>query len=317
MRNYFKNLFLFTSYTLLVYFVCLLLWANIPYFFLGSNFLYRQGAYGHLNTRVKEIPKFGEVDILFVGSSRIYRGIDPRIFEVNGFKVFVLGSSSQTPLQSFVLLSRYLDILNPKVVVLDVLPSAFSIKGVEPSLDLLANDRIDKFNWELALKQNDLMLWNTLIYAQVMQVIGKHDDFKESIRKDRYHDTYEEGGFVRKDSTFQKEVQICSELGTLNWDEPLEIQLEYFRKSLKLLEKNQKEVILMNMPLAHYNCYDNNDVVIESISHSITYMNHNNELQLTDKSFYYDEYHLNNKGVAVVCDYLVQHEEIENALVRK
>ena len=78
---------------------------------------YRLGAYGHMHSRIREIPEFKNIDILFLGASNAYRGLDTRIFEKNGWKSFNLGSSSQTPLQTFILLDRYLDHLNPKVVV--------------------------------------------------------------------------------------------------------------------------------------------------------------------------------------------------------
>src|SRR5690554_458534 len=64
---------------------------------------------GHTETRLKEVKSFGDVDILFLGSSHAYRGFDTRIFKKAGFRSFNLGTSAQTPLQTQILLRRYLD----------------------------------------------------------------------------------------------------------------------------------------------------------------------------------------------------------------
>lgn len=305
MKRYFIKLFQFSLLAFGLYVVGILIWGSIPYSYIGSNFLYRQGSYGHLNTRVKEIPEYGEVDILFVGSSRVYRGFDPRIFERQGIKIFVLGSSSQTPMQSFVLLKRHLKDLNPKLVVFDLLPSLFAIKGVEPTLDLLANDRIDQLSLEMALEQNDLMVWNTLIYATIMNAIGKHDDFEEPIHKPKDHDTYISGGYVKKDSDFQKEVEICDKQKSIKWHEPLELQLKNFEKMISLLESSNNKYVLVNMPIAHYHCYSNNDILDKYLPESVPYIDFNQILEFQDLTDYYDEYHLNEKGVQKLDSFLL------------
>ncbi|PKG43436.1 hypothetical protein [Psychroflexus sp. MES1-P1E] len=305
MLSYFKKFLVFIFFASFVYLCSLTLWANIPYSYIGSNFLYRQGSYGHLNTRLKEIPEYGEVDILFVGSSRVYRGFDPRIFKENGLKVFVLGSSSQTPLHSYILLNRYLKVLNPKLVVFDLLPNTFANKGVEPTLDLLANDRIDQLSFEMAFEQNDLMVWNTMIYASIMNVIGKHNDFEEPIHKPKDHDTYIKGGYVHKDSSFQKEVEICEKEKSMKWHEPLDVQLNYFKKMISLLDRNNQKFVFVNMPIAHFHCYSNNDILKAYIPESVPYLDFNRLLDFHDSTDFYDEYHLNEGGVDKLDEYFI------------
>jgi len=78
------------------------------------------------------------VDILFLGSSHSYRGFNPQYF--SGYKTFNLGSSAQTPIQTNLLLKRYLHQLNPKTIVYEVYPISLSIDGVESSSDIIAND---------------------------------------------------------------------------------------------------------------------------------------------------------------------------------
>lgn len=298
-------LFTFLSFATGIYLVCIIIWANIPYSYIGSNFLYRQGAYGHLNMRLKEIPEYGEVDILFVGSSRVYRGFDPRIFEKSGYKVFVLGSSGQTPLQSYVLLRRYLDDLKPKLIVFDVLPSSFAIKGVEPTLDLLANDRIDSLNLKMAVEQNDIIVWNTLIYASLMEALGSHDDFEERKYKPEENDTYISGGYVHKELRFHKNIN-CELLGAQYWKAPASLQLKYFEKIRLLCAEAGIKVIFINMPLADYDCYKNNAEAFNSIGVD-SLIDLNIELEFNDSLHFYDNFHLNELGVEKLNQFTLQH----------
>ena len=57
----------------------------------------------------------------------------------NNLKTFNLGSSSQTPIQTKMLLDEHLDRLNPKLVVFEVYPVVFQLEGVESALDFIAN----------------------------------------------------------------------------------------------------------------------------------------------------------------------------------
>src|SRR5690606_4167572 len=100
------------------YVLVLCIWSLLMPDFMAKNVRNCIGCYGHLNTRVKEISKFQDVDILVLGSSHAYRGFDNRVFEKQGLKLFNLGSSSQSPMQTNILLNQYVDELNPKLVVL-------------------------------------------------------------------------------------------------------------------------------------------------------------------------------------------------------
>ena len=118
------------------------------------------GPGGHLKTRIRDLATCSDVDVLFLGSSHAYRGFDPRIFMKYGIKSFNLGSSAQTPIQTEILLKRYLNSLKPKLVVYEVYPSTLSLDGVESALDLIANDRIDFPIIKMALDLNHAAVYN-------------------------------------------------------------------------------------------------------------------------------------------------------------
>ena len=113
--------------------------------------------------------KSGE-DVLIVGSSHAYRGIDPRILERDGITAFNLGSSAQTPINTKVLLHQYLEQINPKLVVYEAYAGTLAIDGVESSLDILSNNKIDINN--LRLKMLELQKDGNIIEHKIFLIPG-------------------------------------------------------------------------------------------------------------------------------------------------
>jgi predicted nucleic acid-binding protein len=310
MIDFIKRLILFILFTSITYLIYLIIWANIPYSNLSANFLYNQGGYGHLNYRLKEIVNYGEVDILFVGSSRIYRGFDPRIFEKNGLKIFVLGSSGQSPAQSYVMLRRYINFLKPRLIVFDILPSTFSKINAEPYIDLISNDKIDILSLKMAIEANDLMVWNTLIYAWFRQIVGLHDSFKENTVKIKEGDTYIYGGYVHKKLKYNQKNE-CEPYGIKSWDIPLKFQLNWFNKSIELCNEIDAKIIFINMPIANYFCYDNNNEIFQKYFTKYKVIDYNLRLNFNSKHDFYDNFHLNEFGVSKLNENFIKFINLE------
>jgi len=146
-----------------VYLLLLLLWGRFapPV----ANLNYRIASYGHLYSRLSDARSSDRVDVLIAGSSHAYRGFDPRLFEAGGRLAFNLGSSAQTPRQTEVLLERYLERLDPKLLILEVYPGSYAIDGVESTLDLIANDGLDAPLWRMISETTNAKVWNTYVYA--------------------------------------------------------------------------------------------------------------------------------------------------------
>ena len=151
MKEFLKHTLLFICLLSFLYAGCVFLSGLIFPSSTTRNLKYPLGSYGHLNSRVKDIKNHSDVDVLFLGSSHAYRGFDPRIFKKHGITSFNLGSSSQTPIQTEILLNRYLNSLNPKLVVYEVYPGFLRNDGVESALDLIANDKIDFLTIKMSL----------------------------------------------------------------------------------------------------------------------------------------------------------------------
>lgn len=291
---FFKKILLFIPFLIITYSIFIIISVNLPFKLLESNINYERGSYGHLYSRVNEIRDYKNIDILFLGSSRAYRGFDTRIFKNHGLKTFNLGSSGQTFIQTNVLLKRYLKQLNPKTIILEVSPLNFSLDGVESSLDLISNDENDILTLKKLIKWDNIKTINTAIYGFYNDKIIK-SNYIEKRKKES--DFYISGGFVEKELAFYKEEKKFEKQKiTLNNN-----QLKEFRECIDIINANKIELKLVQAPItkSRYNSYLGIREFDKLMSSYSDYYNFNNLLQLNDSLHFYDSDHLNQNGVAL------------------
>lgn len=267
-----------------------------------KNLNYSLGAYGHMHTRLREVEKYKNIDILFVGASNAYRGFDTRIAKAYGYESFNLGSSAQTPVQTKLLLDKYLDVLNPKILMYAVNPVILSNDGVESSLDIIANGNIDSKVLQMAVTINDIKTYNSLVYGLYRHVFNRDKNFKENtvIAENRYIP----GGFVERTVTFNKIIDTGRQhkIGFT----PVNYQLEAFENIIDLVKKKGIILILVQAPVtsAALNMYTDNNKIDSFFSGKATYYNFNKLLHLSDTANFYNADHLNQTGVKIFNDSL-------------
>ncbi len=265
------------------------------------NIKYRLGAYGHFFSRLEEVKTKRSVDILFLGSSHAYRGFDTRIFEQNGYSAFNLGSSAQTPMQTKVLLDRYLEQLNPKTVVYEVYPTTFTLDGVEAAIDLVSNDHNDVSSFEMVLRTKNIKAFNSFLYASAIDLLGLDNAFSEPRLKG--NDTYVPGGFVERKMSYKSVSAQPLQLNPLNIQ-----QMRYFQANIEALRNQGIKVILVYAPIpksslqqaipsAHF------DRLMQAAGE---YYNFNTLLELDDSLHFYDADHLNQRGVELFNTKLIE-----------
>lgn len=293
-RVFFKTILLFFLFSVLVYPVLILLAGKFPYKQCTPNLSYIIGSYGHMYSRTKEVKNItSPIDILFLGSSHAYRGFDPRNF--SQYKTFNLGSSSQTPIQTKVLLDRYLDKLKPSLIVYEVYPGTIEGDGVESAIDIVSNDVNDFESIKMAFKLNSIKLYNTLLFAYFADFFGTFGKFNESIVK--YDDTYIEGGYVEKKIKYFKRHRDLKR--DKNWLLN-NVCMDDFSDIIKTIKSKNIKLMLVYAPISsqQYHSYKNN-VYIDSVmnSYSVPYYNFNELVLLDDSLDFYDHSHLNQNGV--------------------
>ena len=258
---------------------------------------------GHMFSRTKEIPEHKNPDVLFLGSSHAYRGFDTRIFDKAGIVSFNLGSSGQTPMQTEVLLKKYLDEICPKCIVFDVYPIVFQMDGVESTADLISCDHIDAEICKLAFKSGNVKIINTLIY-------GLYQEYVRDIRNTLDErtiidgDLYVPGGYVERLTNSMYLDSSSIEEKTI---EVLPKQLSAFGRCIQMIQDRGIPFLLVQAPLpqsTYHNLLNYNEFndVIASFGDYIDF----NEVLRLDDSCFYDADHLNQKGVELYDDCLIR-----------
>jgi len=309
MRNFINRTITFLLYAVIFYLVIVILTGLIVPLRVTKNLKYRIGSNGFLNTRIKELKNYGETDLLIVGSSRTYRGFDPRIFEQYGIRSFSLGSSAQTPMQTNILLKRYFDLIDPELVIFEVSPENLSSDGVESALDLIANDKNDLYTVSMALKLNNIKVYNTLIYGIFRDLFDLNKNFKE--QPNREGDTYVSGGFV--------ENHLIGDPESRNFESEIyfrDYQKSEFLKILDFLKAKEVPVILVRVPVTKYRYTKviNNLEIDNYFRSSGIYINGMDIVHLSDSLDFSDSHHMNQTGVEKFNRSLIDHLYQNNLL---
>jgi hypothetical protein len=301
MIKFIKNLFLFILFSISFYVLVLPLWRTYTPGRLSPNINYKIGSRGHMYSRLQEIKKVNNIDILFLGSSHAYRGFDTRIFLKNGINTFNLGSSAQTPLQTIVLLKRYLDKVQPKLVIYEVYPITLTIDGVESSLDIIANDKNDIHSFNMTSQLRNLKTINTLIYALYRDVFDLNKKYIEPIIKE--NEIYVKGGYVESKIEYYSPKSFPYQELSLS-----QIKLNQFNEVIHEIKKRGIKIMLVYAPISRveYSSYTNNNVFDSIMATYSEYYNFNKVLKLNDSLHFSDSHHLNQLGVNLFNDKLIE-----------
>jgi hypothetical protein len=291
MKNFVLNIIAFLLFSLTFYGATLFLWESYVPSRFKPNINYRIGV-GQIFSRLSEVKNTNDIDVLFLGSSRAYRSFDPRTYSSLGLKTFNLGSSSQTPIQTNLLLKRYLEDLNPKLVVFEINPLVFTLDGVESSLQIIANYRNDLHSFEMALKLNNIKTYNTLMYGVTRDLLNLNESFTEPYKEGI--DTYIPGGFVEKELLHFKPISFEKKEISISRS-----QLDTFSEIISSLKSKDIEVILVYAPIApsKYSSYLNMWYFDSLMTSYSEYYNFNEINTLKDSLHFYDENHMNQLGV--------------------
>jgi len=286
MKKFITNIMLFVILVPIVLFFLIGIFGVTAPNYLWKNI--HSGSYGYISKRLEEINKTENIDVLILGSSHAYRGFDPRIFNVNGFKMFNLGSSSQTPIQTEFLLKKYLQKLNPKIVIFEVNAMSFTSDGLESSLDIVSNiNQIDLNILSVVLKVNKISLYNTYLNLVFKKIFHLKNFNQECTNANNEH--YILGGYVERINPNKETLADSVSINELNLKFK-KSQCESFENILKMLIKQNVKVILVQAPVSKsfYNSgkyNDENDKYFSSFK-GIKYYNFNKILNLNDNYFY-------------------------------
>ena len=293
MKKFLTNILKFAAFVIPFYIIGLCIWSWITPPFLAKNVRSNIAAYGHFFSRSRDAENIKNPDILFLGSSHAYRGFDTRVFSQANISSFNLGSSAQSPINSQVLLKQYLQKIKPKLVVYEVYAGTLSIDGVESSLDMLINGKIDKNSIEMSFKINNLMTYQTLMYGYFRQTFNLNKNIQEPAKQNE--DFYiSGGGFVETKYRNYTPEHLEKSKWQLN-----EQQIVALKENIKLLKESKTPFILVQAPITKtlYHSKTNNKEVDDILKKLGPYKDFQNEIVLDDKKDFYDNNHMNQEAV--------------------
>lgn len=273
----------------------IMLWGEVLPQGLQKNLLYFPGGYGALYTRLKEAKTIGNVDVVVLGSSHAYRGIDPRVFAKEEIQLFNLGSSAQTPIQGEYLFEKYGMPLKPKLLLIEVFPSTLASDGVESALDVIGNSVPNLALFEMALKSWNVKPYVTFIYALYKNNTTGFTNLAEPVKKQE--DTYVAGGFVEREYQEYPGAPYAFVPNDIVLEEK---QMKAFEKIIACARKADIAVMLVMAPVSRDQLESvANREALDGYFRKIpgtVYINYNDSLHL-ENHFFYDPHHLNQKGV--------------------
>ncbi len=243
----------------------------------------------------REARSVSNVDILFLGSSHTYRAFDPRFFEELGLSSMNLGSTAQSPLNTYYMVTPLLDQLAPKVAVIDVYWLVLETTGVEGALDLAQNLPVSWAALRMALATRDPRALN--------QLVARFLEGREALERRpvtlRPGDTYVGRGYVEKAAEYKDFREFRPRRVVIS-----DRQLGYLRRLIEELRERGSEVILVVAPVPQEELqttsnYEEIDSRMESWASElgVPYIDFSRSLELDLQDHFFDNHHLSQEGV--------------------
>ena len=288
----------------------------------GRPLLYEGHAFtnipaGHLGPesatyqRYAEIGDHADVDILFVGSSRVYRTYDTRVYTAAGLRTFNMGSMAQTPVNSYYLMKENMERLSPRLVVMDVFPGHFRTSGIESLLNLLTNRRVSREMVEATFAVN-----KTKGYLALLANVLTRDDVFHARPPALKRGTYIPGGYVEHDEDGRGDFRQRTFTGKENGK-----QMAHLEKIVRLCREHGATLMIVSQPLPdstleHVSYYDEFMARMRVLCDGwdVGFHDFNAIFPMPDQEYYYDAGHLNQRGAdlynAFFLDYLREQQLI-------
>ncbi len=283
----------------------------------------------------------GNIDIVFLGSSHVYRSYDPKLADrILGLNTYNAGSSGQNMLTSYYLLKEICQYNDVKTVYVDTYYALTGQEMNDTSVYYISDYMRGMENKTTLLYESDGI--NRVIYGYLpfRRNIDNLTHIVENI-KSRYVDLsdysvvsyneeeYRGNGFVFSFETIRNindvDFSYCSEFDYSNGVPQDCCYYNYLIKIIDYCKKNNIEVVLVDQPMLKQNIdqvidYDNYVQFHRQLAskYNIDYWNFNlykDEIGL-DITDYKDANHLNGKGAekytSVLCDVIAKKAKLGN-----
>lgn len=299
----------------LVSFIVGLLFIYFAIFFVAANILQSErsltdrlinvsvapGSEGYSLSRFRDVNAAKNVDVLFLGSSHTYRSFDPRIFAEHGLRAFNLGSTSQSPINTYYLLKKYYPELNPKIIIMELYWEVMeNDDGLESFYDIAVNAPISLPITEMAIAAKNPVAINFLVATVIQRLTHPLDRIQQ---KEYRGETYIPGGYVESSKYLDYNK---TQFGKKRVIKISGIQIDYLKHIIEYAVKNGAKVMLVTQPVPRelLETVENYPEVLAEYNkvaslYGVKYYDYNLILELDTRKHYRDKDHLNWQGVRV------------------
>ena len=249
-------------------------------------------------------------EVIFIGDCEVYANFSPMVmYEEEGIKAYVRGSSQQLVWQSYSILEETLKYETPKVVVFNVNALRYS----EPVSEEYNRLTIDYMKWS---KQRMDIIKSSMtedenIWYYIFPILRYHSRYDKLTEEDF------EYLFKRKDNTFNGflvnknikpagDLPVQRKLASYQFED---ICYDYLDKITKLCKDNGIQLVLIKAPSLYPYWYDEYDEQIKKYAeeHDIDYYNLKNNVEVIGIDYSQDTYdgglHLNLTGATKLSKY--------------
>ena len=242
-------------------------------------------------------------EVVFIGDCEVYANFSPMVmYEEEGIKAYIRGSSQQLIWQSYYILEETLKYEIPKVVVFNVNSMRYS----EPVSEEYNRLTIDYMKWSKQKVDiiNASMTEEESIWYYIFPILRYHSRYDKLAEEDF------EYLFKRKDNTFNgflvnknvkpvENLPVQRKLATYQFED---ICYDYLNKITKLCKDNGIELVLIKAPSLYPYWYDEYDEQIRNYAeeNDIAFYNLKNNVEEIGIDYSADTYdgglHLNLNG---------------------
>ena len=297
MKAFLNKLLLFTvSY---LAFILIIIFASAQSATIEKYTFHNRSNHGETVYRIPEfrqtIKDNKSLELLFLGSSTCYRGINPNKFDSITPETFSLCSSSQTLHVSNELLQWAGKLgVRPETIILDVYPMIWDFSSTEAIHDLVRNDPspFDPMFLQIAFRTRDLHTMLTALY------FGLKDWILPSIPKP--NNKYVGKGFTYSTGEPTKPIPCESALTVLSSE-----QNSAMLQIKKTADNWKSSLILVNPPQLCEETFNVPEVMTQM--HWID----GNEWPLAKvDSLYFDDHHLRGVGAELYSEWLAKRVKV-------
>ena len=281
-----------------------------PVIFITNDYYNWKG--GDTYFKYREFNKSQLHDIVFVGSSRAYRGYSPFIFEKYNYNCFNLGTSAQSIKNTYFVIKHYINILNCKLLLVDVFAGSFTKNQLESSSDLIENIDNPKAAYEIATHNFDVRTINIASLRYLTETDAAY--FKKIDYVGKGYSSNTDSMSLEKKKQFFEKVKLIHKKIKIE-----EEQIEYFNKIIDLCISKNVKVVIVHSPVSYFYNYEIHQPFIDLLmpqinKNNIVFYDFSKCDSINTADHFYDDSHLNQAGVEIFNKQLINQLKKDNLL---